>query len=191
MYSTGRSSVHCTSATVEEVFHWRTQPNRLFLRDSQGRGGAFEQPLERWRHQYPTAYPIPSHPNHYDWSINTHTGCIYLFISWEKKTEISVSSKHSDWSIHNHTDCIYLLFYILNVSSKHQVWSIQNNNGHIFYCILNVSSDSLSSLRTAAPFLSTFTHQLLRHPIHPFLLIPAQLPIQLLGHPLVYLLRIM
>ena len=59
-YSTGRSSVRCTPATVEEVFHWRTQPNRLFLRDSQGRGGAFEQPLERWRHQYPQH--IPSHP---------------------------------------------------------------------------------------------------------------------------------
>ena len=54
--------MRCTPATVEEVFHWRTQPNRLFLRDSQGRGGAFEQPLERWRHQYPQH--IPSHPSH-------------------------------------------------------------------------------------------------------------------------------
>ena len=96
-----------------------------------------------------------------------------------------------DCSIHNHTDCIYLLFYILNVPSKDQVWSNNNNNGHIcfFPCILNVSSDGLPSPRTAAPSLSTFIHQLLQHHIHPILLIPVQLPIQLLGHPLVYLLH--
>ena len=56
-------------------------------------------------------------------------------------------------------------------------------------CILNVSSDGLPSPRTAAPSLSTFIHQLLQHHIHPILLIPVQLPIQLLGHPLVYLLH--
>ena len=57
----------------------------------------------------------------------------------------------------------------------------------VFPCILKVSSDGLPSPRTAAPSLSTFIHQLLQHPIHPILLIPVQLPIQLLGHPLHYI----
>ena len=52
------------------------------------------------------------------------------------------------------------------------------------HCISNVSSAGLQFSRIAARSLSPFTHQLLQHSIHPFLLICVHFPIQLLGLPL-------
>ena len=75
----------------------------------------------------------------------------------------------------------------LNVSSNIQggVFIITMITFMVFsHCISNVSSDGLQFSRIAAPSLSTFTHQLLQHSIHPFLLICVHFPIQLLGLPL-------